>query len=203
MDTDLCKIPAGSQKSSFQTWISITPEFQLQEVCGICIPALAQLTTCFMHWSKQKAWLSNGYPGLNSRCRFVLNKLVPKSAPTWHTDPIIRHGSLFEKCIGSNKRSVPNKRTVSSNWNTRVTCNKYQQASFVIWKISVLSFNWLWFYVKIFSEWQSFEKRVPKIEFHQWAKMVNFRRFWEFCNHMCFASLISYFQSRNFLWWQP
>ena len=36
-------------------------------------------------------------------------------------DPNIRHGSLFGKSIGSNKRSVPNKRTVSSNWNTRIT----------------------------------------------------------------------------------
>ena len=47
-------------------------------------------------------------------------KLVPKSAPIWHTDPIIQHRLLLRKCIGSNKRNVPNKRTVSSNWNTRV-----------------------------------------------------------------------------------
>ena len=38
-------------------------------------------------------------------------------------DPIIKHGSLLGKCIGSNKRSVPNESTVSSNWNTRVIAN--------------------------------------------------------------------------------
>ena len=47
-------------------------------------------------------------------------KLELKTAPIWHTDPIIRHGSLFGKCIRSNKRIVPNKRTMSSIWNTRV-----------------------------------------------------------------------------------
>lgn len=36
------------------------------------------------------------------------------------TDPIKPHVSLFCKCIGSIERSVLNKRTVSSNWNTRV-----------------------------------------------------------------------------------
>ena len=52
-------------------------------------------------------------------------ELVPKSALIWHTDPIIRHGSLFGKCIGSNKRSVPNKHAMSSNWNMRVKVVDY------------------------------------------------------------------------------
>ena len=36
------------------------------------------------------------------------------------SDPIKHHVSLFGKCSGSNTRSVPNKHTVSCNWNTRV-----------------------------------------------------------------------------------
>ena len=36
------------------------------------------------------------------------------------SDPIKHHVSPFGKSIRSNKRSVPNKHTVSCNWNTRV-----------------------------------------------------------------------------------
>ena len=36
-------------------------------------------------------------------------------------DPINRHTSYFGKSTGSNKRSVPINRTVSSKWNQRVT----------------------------------------------------------------------------------
>ena len=35
-------------------------------------------------------------------------------------DPINSHASYFGKSTGSNKRSVPINRTVSSNWNQRV-----------------------------------------------------------------------------------
>ena len=59
--------------------------------------------------------------GLYTHWVQILNyKLVRKSAPIWHCHPIIRHGSLLGKFIGSNKRSEPNKRSLSSNWNTRV-----------------------------------------------------------------------------------
>ena len=40
-----------------------------------------------------------------------------------HFDRFVRYGSLFGNCIGSYERNVPNKRTVSSNWNSRVLDN--------------------------------------------------------------------------------
>ena len=79
-----------------------------------CAECKARLSTiCFVYNDPNNR---HRYPGQYSRCRFVANKLVPKSAPI---RPMIRHGSLFGKCIGSNKRSVPKKCTVSSDCNTR------------------------------------------------------------------------------------
>ena len=48
-----------------------------------------------------------------------------KGTALFLSDPIKHHVSHFGKCMGSNKRSVPNKHTVSSNWNTRVACKNY------------------------------------------------------------------------------
>ena len=44
-----------------------------------------------------------------------------KRAKLLSTDPIKRNASYFQKCKGSNKRTVPKKGTVSCNWNQRVT----------------------------------------------------------------------------------
>ena len=44
----------------------------------------------------------------------------PRSASKLSIDPIKRHASYFRKCTGSNKRTVPNNRTVCCNWNQRV-----------------------------------------------------------------------------------
>ena len=53
-------------------------------------------------------------------CSFVLTNLSLKVLQfDILIQNIIRHGTLFGKCIGSNKRSVLNKRAVSSNGNTR------------------------------------------------------------------------------------
>ena len=43
-----------------------------------------------------------------------------RSASKLSIDPIKRHASYFQKCTGSNKRTVPNNRTVSCNWNRSV-----------------------------------------------------------------------------------
>ena len=66
--------------------------------------------------------LAHGRLGLFNRCCFV--QLTNLSLKVPHSDRFIRYGSLFGECIGSNKRNVPNKRTVSFNWNTRVLNNK-------------------------------------------------------------------------------
>ena len=47
-------------------------------------------------------------------------KGAPRSASKLSIDPINSHASHFGKSTGSNKRSVPINRTVSSNWNQRV-----------------------------------------------------------------------------------
>ena len=45
---------------------------------------------------------------------------APRSASKLSIDPINGHTSYFRKSIGSNKRSVPIKTIVASNWNQRV-----------------------------------------------------------------------------------
>ena len=45
---------------------------------------------------------------------------APRSASKLSIDPINSHASYFGKSTGSNKRSVPINRTVSSNWHQRV-----------------------------------------------------------------------------------
>ena len=52
--------------------------------------------------------------------RVVFIKGAPRSASKLSIDPINSHASYFGKSTGSNKRSVPINRTVSSNWNQRV-----------------------------------------------------------------------------------
>ena len=47
-------------------------------------------------------------------------KGAPRSASKLSIDPIKRHASNFRKCTRSNKRTVPNNRTVSCNWDRRV-----------------------------------------------------------------------------------
>ena len=52
--------------------------------------------------------------------RFFI-KGAPRSASKLGIDPINSHASYFGKSTGSNKRSVPINRTVSSNWHQRVS----------------------------------------------------------------------------------
>ena len=53
--------------------------------------------------------------------RLFLSKVpLPRSASKLGIDPNNSHASYFWKSTGSNKRSVPINRTVSSNWNQRV-----------------------------------------------------------------------------------
>ena len=47
-------------------------------------------------------------------------KGAPRSASKLSIDPINSHASYIGKSTGSNKRSAPSNRTVSSNWNQRV-----------------------------------------------------------------------------------
>ena len=47
-------------------------------------------------------------------------KGAPRSASKLSIDPINSHASYIGKSTGSNKRSVPINRPVSSNWNQRV-----------------------------------------------------------------------------------
>ena len=51
--------------------------------------------------------------------RFFI-KGASRSASKLGIDPINSHTSYFEKSTGSNKRSVPINRPVSSNWHQRV-----------------------------------------------------------------------------------
>ena len=51
----------------------------------------------------------------------VFIKGAPRSASKLGIDPINSHASYFGKSTGSNKRSVAINRTVSSNWNQRVS----------------------------------------------------------------------------------
>ena len=47
-------------------------------------------------------------------------KGAPRSASKLSIDPINSHASYIGKSTGSNKRSIPINRTMSSNWNQRV-----------------------------------------------------------------------------------
>ena len=87
------------------------------------------------HWKSHTPIKRHTYKGLYNRCNFVFIKGAPRSASKLSTDPIKRHGSYFLKCTGSNKRTVPNNRTVSCNWNQRVRIYKVKSLSLVIpWK---------------------------------------------------------------------
>ena len=46
-------------------------------------------------------------------CKVVFMKGAPKSASKLSTDPSNKHTSYFQKCTGSNERSVPINGTVS------------------------------------------------------------------------------------------
>ena len=48
-------------------------------------------------------------------------KGAPRSASKFGIDPNNSHASYFGKSTGTNKRSVPINRTLSSNWHQRVT----------------------------------------------------------------------------------
>ena len=60
------------------------------------------------------------YKGICNRCWVVFIRGAPKSASKLGIDPIYSPASYFGKSTGSNKRSVPINRTVSSNRNQRV-----------------------------------------------------------------------------------
>ena len=51
---------------------------------------------------------------------FFFIKGAPRSASKLSIDPIKRSASYFRKCTMYNKRTVPDKRTVSCDWNRRV-----------------------------------------------------------------------------------
>ena len=63
------------------------------------------------------------YKGICNRCLVVFIKGAPKSASKLGIDPIYSPASYFGKSTGSNQRSVPINRTVSSNRNQRVRSN--------------------------------------------------------------------------------
>ena len=67
--------------------------------------------------------ISHMWLGLYDRCRFIVTNLHLK---VLHFDILIQlkgTAHFLENVLCLIKRSVPNKRTVSSNWNTRVAIN--------------------------------------------------------------------------------
>ena len=69
------------------------------------------------HWKSHDPIKRHTYKGICNRCWVVFIKGAPRSASKLSIDPIHSHASYFGNSTGSNKRSVPIHRTVSSNWN--------------------------------------------------------------------------------------
>ena len=105
--------------------------FQLQEVCWINVVAhkienvsggiyvTIVILNDMIQIQMYKEWLIRIHPPQNLHISKQHDPIIKERL--FCSDPIKHHVSPFGKCIGSNARRVPNKRTVSCNWNTRVS----------------------------------------------------------------------------------